>query len=51
MIPYSKHYIDKDDIDVVVDVLRNRSITQGELVGKLEKKISNYVKIQFMYIK
>ena len=47
MIPYSKHYIDKDDIDVVVDVLRNRSITQGELVGKLEKKISNYVKSDY----
>ena len=26
MIPYSKHFIDKDDIDAVVDVLRNKSI-------------------------
>ena len=32
MIPYSKHFIDKDDIDAVVDVLRNKSITQGEIV-------------------
>ena len=43
MIPYSKHFIDKNDIDSVVDVLRNRSITQGEIVEKLEKKISDYV--------
>ena len=47
MIPYSKHYIDKNDIDVVVDVLKNKSITQGELVNKLEKKISKYVKSDY----
>ena len=47
MIPYSKHFIDKDDIDAVVDVLKNKSITQGELIGKLEKKISKYVKCKY----
>ena len=47
MIPYSKHYIDKEDIDAVVDVLKNKSITQGDLVAKLEKKISNYVKSKY----
>ena len=47
MIPYSKHFIDKDDIDAVVDVLRNKSITQGELIGKLENKISKYVKCKY----
>tara|TARA_Y100000389_G_C17451134_1_gene514888 strand:- start:861 stop:2003 length:1143 start_codon:yes stop_codon:yes gene_type:complete len=47
MIPYSKHYIDKQDIDAVVDVLRNKSITQGDLVDKLEKKISKYVKSKY----
>ena len=47
MIPYSKHFIDKEDIDAVVDVLRNKSITQGKLVEKFEKKISNYVKSKY----
>jgi dTDP-4-amino-4,6-dideoxygalactose transaminase len=47
MIPYSKHFIDEDDIDAVNDVLRNKSITQGELVNILEKKISNYVKSKY----
>ena len=47
MIPYSKHFIDKDDIDAVVDVLKNKSITQGETVNKLEKKISTYVKSKY----
>ena len=47
MIPYSKHFIDKDDIDAVVDVLKNKSITQGEIVHNLEKKISKYVKSKY----
>lgn len=47
MIPYSKHFIDKDDIDAVNDVLRNKSITQGELVDNFEKKISRYVNSKY----
>ena len=47
MIPYSKHYIDKKDIDAVADVLRNKNIAQGELIGKLEEKISKYVKSKY----
>ena len=43
MIPYSKHFIDEDDIDAVNDVLRNKSITQGELVNILEKKIKSFL--------
>ena len=41
MIPCNKHFIDNQNIDAVVDVLRNKSITQGELVEKLEKKFWN----------
>ena len=47
MIPYSKHYIDKEDIDSVVNILKNKGITQGEVVQKLEKKISNYVNSKY----
>ena len=47
MIPYSKHYIDEEDIDSVVKILKNKSITQGEVVQKLEKKVSNYVNSKY----
>ncbi len=42
-IPYSKHFLDNDDIDAVVDVLKNRNITQGTDVEKFEKDIAEYV--------
>jgi perosamine synthetase len=39
MIPYGKHFIDEDDINAVVDVLRNGFLTQGPKVFEFEKKI------------
>ena len=42
-IPYSKHFIDSDDINAVIDVLKNRNITQGTDVEKFEKDVANYV--------
>lgn len=47
MILQSKHFIDEDDINAVSDVLRNKNITQGELVNSLEKKICKYVKSKY----
>jgi len=47
MIPQSKHFIDNNDIDAVSDVLRNKNITQGEMVHNLEKKICKYVKSKY----
>jgi dTDP-4-amino-4,6-dideoxygalactose transaminase len=29
MIPYGKHYIDEEDIQAVIEVLRSGSIAQG----------------------
>ena len=43
MIPYGKHYIDEDDIEAVVDVLRNGPITQGPKIEAFEEAIANYV--------
>jgi len=43
----SKHFIDSNDIDAVSDVLRNKNITQGEMVNNLEKKICKYVKSRY----
>ena len=50
MIPQSKHFIDEDDINAVSDVLRNKNITQGELVNSLEKKICKYVKSKYAVV-
>lgn len=47
MILQSKHFIDNKDIDAVSDVLRNKNITQGEIVNDLEKKICAYVKSKY----
>ncbi|MDB9915763.1 UDP-4-amino-4,6-dideoxy-N-acetyl-beta-L-altrosamine transaminase [Alphaproteobacteria bacterium] len=43
IIPYGKHYIDEEDIQSVVDVLRHGMLTQGPKVAEFEKKIANYV--------
>ncbi len=43
MIPYGKHYLDEEDIQAVVEVLRNGWLTQGPKVGEFEAKISKYV--------
>lgn len=42
-IPYSKQYVDKEDIREVVKCLKGNFITQGPYVAKFEKKISKYV--------
>ena len=39
-IPYGKHFIDENDIDSVVDVLRNGMLTQGPKVQEFEDKVN-----------
>jgi len=43
MIPYGKHFIDEDDIQAVVDVLRGGQLTQGPAIEAFECAIANYV--------
>ena len=43
MIPYSKQFIDKQDIDAVVNVLKSDFLTQGKQVPIFEKIISKYM--------
>jgi len=43
VIPYGKHYIDEDDIQAVVDVLRHGMLTQGPKVAEFENTVANYV--------
>ena len=42
MIPYGKHLVDEDDIDAVVDVLRNQFLTQGTVVPQFEHALCEY---------
>lgn len=44
MIPYGKHLVDEDDIDAVVDVLRNQFLTQGQVVPQFEQALCEYTK-------
>ena len=43
IIPYGKHYIDQDDINSVVDVLKNKNLTQGQAVLSFEKAVAKFV--------
>jgi UDP-4-amino-4,6-dideoxy-N-acetyl-beta-L-altrosamine transaminase len=43
MIPYGKHYIDENDIQAVVDVLRGEFLTQGPAIAEFENAFSKYV--------
>ncbi len=41
--PYAKHSISEDDIEAVSDVLKNKSLTQGEEVRKFEIDLALYL--------
>lgn len=43
MIPYGKQHIDEDDIQAVVDVLRNGALTQGPTIELFEQTVADYV--------
>jgi UDP-4-amino-4,6-dideoxy-N-acetyl-beta-L-altrosamine transaminase len=42
MIPYGKHLVNEDDVDAVVEVLRNQFLTQGTVVPKFEQALCEY---------
>jgi len=43
VIPYGKHYIDEEDIQSVVNVLRYGMLTQGPKILEFEKAVAGYV--------
>ena len=47
MIPYGKHYIDEDDIQAVVNVLKYGMLTQGPKVAEFESRIADYVGVKY----
>ena len=42
MIPYSRQYIDDEDIRAVIEVLKSDFITQGPKISEFEKSLANY---------
>lgn len=42
-LPYGKQFIDQDDIDSVVEVLKDDFITQGPRINQFEQAIADYV--------
>ncbi len=46
--PYAKHNISRNDINSVVDVLKNKSLTQGKKVEEFESKLSNYLGAKYV---
>lgn len=42
-LSYGKQYIDDEDINAVVDVLKNDFLTTGPQIEAFEKKVANYV--------
>lgn len=47
IIPYSRHFIDKNDINSVVNVLKSDFLTTGPTVKIFEKKISKFCGSKF----
>jgi UDP-4-amino-4,6-dideoxy-N-acetyl-beta-L-altrosamine transaminase len=47
MIPYGKHFLESDDIDAVIGVLKGGSLTQGPTVDAFEREIADYVGAKF----
>jgi UDP-4-amino-4,6-dideoxy-N-acetyl-beta-L-altrosamine transaminase len=42
LIPYGRQYIDADDIEAVIDVLRSDWLTQGPAIERFEQEVARY---------
>ena len=51
MIPYGRHWIDEEDIDAVVSVLRsNDNISDGPRSEELEARIAEYIGVKYAVV-
>ena len=46
-IPYGKHFLDQDDIDSVVEVLKNGMLTQGPKIEEFENLVAKQVNAKY----
>ena len=49
-IPYANHYIDNDDIEAILNVLKNGPITQGPKIDEFEKKLCQYTGAKYCIV-
>jgi dTDP-4-amino-4,6-dideoxygalactose transaminase len=49
MIPYGRQNINQSDIDAVVDVLKSDFLTQGPVIPRFEKAVSDYVGVKYAF--
>lgn len=49
MIPYGKQNINQADIDSVVEVLKSDFLTQGPVIPRFEKAVSDYVGVKYAF--
>ena len=47
MIPYSRQYINKKDVDSVKKVLKSDFLTQGDVLKKFENRVSKTVNSKY----
>lgn len=47
MIPYGRHFIDEDDIQAVVNILRSGALAQGPIIELFEQAVAEYVGAKF----
>ncbi len=46
-IPYGRQYIDQEDIEAVVEVLRSDYITQGPKIEAFERALASYCGVDY----
>jgi perosamine synthetase len=46
-LPYGQQYIDDEDIETVVEVLKSNYLTTGPRVEEFEKKVADYVGVKY----
>lgn len=47
MIPYGRHFIDEDDVQVVAEVLRHGALTQGPKVAEFERAVAEWTGVRY----
>ena len=50
MINYGKHYLDKNDINSINNVLKRKLLTQGNEIVKFEKNLCQYFGSKYLFL-
>ncbi len=46
-IPYGTQWIDEDDVEAVIDVLKSDYLTQGPKIEEFEEQVANYIGVRY----